>query len=45
MNEEYIEEVLDSGEHLPAGMWEEDLSESILQVPVFNGEKIVDQGE
>lgn len=45
MSEEEMEQVVDSGERLPAEMWEPGMPDTIMQSPVFDGEKIVDQGE
>jgi len=40
-----IEEVMESGERLPAEMWEPEMTDTIMQSPVFDGEKIVDREE
>lgn len=45
MREEDIEEIVESGERLPSEMWEPDMADTIMQSPVFDGEKIVDQGD
>lgn len=42
MNEEDVEVVVETGERLPAEMWESGLPETIMASPVFDGEKIVD---
>jgi len=44
MRKDDIEEVVESGERLPAAMWESDMPNTIMQSPVFDGEKIIDQG-
>lgn len=41
--DEDIAVIMETGEHLPKEMREFDLSESILNSPVFDGEKIVDE--
>lgn len=43
MREEDVEEVVESGERLPTEMWELDMPDTIMQSPVFDGEKIVEQ--
>ena len=45
MSEEEMEQIMDSGDRLPPEMWEPDMPDTIMQSPVFDGEKIVDQGE
>lgn len=45
MNEEDIDVVVETGERLPAEMWESGLPETIMVSPVFDGEKIVDQAK
>lgn len=45
MREEDIKEVVASGERLPTEMWEPGMPDTIMQSPVFDGEKIVDQGD
>jgi hypothetical protein len=45
MYEEDIEAVMESGEFLPTEMWEPEMTDTIMQSPVFDGEKIVDQAD
>ncbi len=45
MSDNDIEEVMESGERLPKEMWEPDMPDTIMGSPVFDGEKIVDQGD
>ncbi|MBP8275571.1 MAG: hypothetical protein KAX55_01585 [Propionivibrio sp.] len=45
MSDEEMEQIMDSGERLPSEMWEPGMPDTIMQSPVFDGEKIVDQGE
>ena len=45
MREEDIEAVVESGERLLTEMWEPGMPDTIMQSPVFDGEKIVDQGD
>lgn len=45
MNEDDVEVVVETGERLPAEMWESGLPETIMFSPIFDGEKIVDQAK
>lgn len=40
-NDDDLEEVLETAEHLPAGMWEPELVTEITGELVFDGEKLV----
>lgn len=44
MCEEDVDEVVESGERLPTEMWEPGMSDTVMKSPVFDGEKIIDQG-
>lgn len=42
MNDE-IDEIVETGERLPAEMWESGLPETIMATPIFDGVLIIDQ--
>lgn len=42
LSDEDVEEIMGSGDRLPVELWGADLSESLMEDPVFDGEKIVD---
>lgn len=42
LNDEYIDEVMDSGDRVPVELWDAGLSDVMMQEPVFDGEKIID---
>ncbi|MGV7205835.1 hypothetical protein [Xanthomonas citri] len=44
-DDDFLDEILDTCEHLPAAMWEPNLAEEIMLAPTFDGEKIVDTEE
>lgn len=40
-----IEEIMETGDRLPAEMWEPELAETIMVSPIFDGVKIVDEAK
>lgn len=39
-----LEEIMETGDRLPPEMYEAGMPDTIMQNPVFDGEKIVDEG-
>lgn len=43
LTDEYVDEVMESGDRVPVELWDAGLSEFMMDDPVFDGEKIVDR--